>query len=136
MLEKSKFKIVIGVIGLGVGAFHLQNSLAYKNCKVKYICDKNKKRLFYYKNKFKIQNATIDFNEVVNDKEVNVIIIASNDDDHFYQIIKSLKNDKHVFIEKPMCLSLKDLKNIIKIKKKKTKIMYFLQLSFENTSIL
>ena len=122
MLEKSKFKIVIGVIGLGVGAFHLQNSLAYKNCKVKYICDKNKKRLFYYKNKFKIQNATIDFNEVVNDKEVNVIIIASNDDDHFYQIIKSLKNDKHVFIEKPMCLSLKDLKNIIKIKKKKPKL--------------
>ena len=84
MLESSKSKIVIGVIGLGVGAFHLQNSLAYKNCKVKYICDTNQKKLSYYKKKFRIQNATINFDEVVNDNEVNVIIIASNDDDHYY----------------------------------------------------
>ena len=122
MLESSKSKIVIGVIGLGVGAFHLQNSLAYKNCKVKYICDTNQKKLSYYKKKFRIQNATINFDEVVNDNEVNVIIIASNDDDHYYQVIKSLKNNKHVFIEKPMCLSLKDLEHIIEIKKKKPKL--------------
>ena len=37
--------IVVGIIGLGVGAFHLKNSLGYKNCKVKYICDTNQKKL-------------------------------------------------------------------------------------------
>ena len=119
MLKNHREKLVLGVIGLGVGAFHLSNSLNYKNCKVKYICDINKKKLFYYKKKFNIKYATSNFDDVVNDKEINTIIIASNDKDHFYQIIKSLKNNKHVFIEKPMCLSLKDLKEIIKIKKNK-----------------
>lgn len=114
-----KDKIVVGIIGLGVGAFHLNNSYIYKKCKIKYICDTNQKKLSYYKKKFNIQNATRNFDDVVNDKEINAIIIASHDNDHFYQVTKSLKNNKHVFIEKPMCLSLKDLKAIIKIKKNK-----------------
>ena len=119
MSKNYKDQIIVGVIGLGVGAFHLKNTLGYKNCKVKYICDTNQKKLSYYKRKFKIENATKNFDNVVNDKEVNVIIIASNDNDHFYQVTKSLLNNKHVFIEKPMCLSIKDLNIIVKIKKKK-----------------
>ena len=31
-----KDKIVVGIIGLGVGAFHLNNSYIYKKCKIKY----------------------------------------------------------------------------------------------------
>ena len=127
MSKNYKCKIVVGIIGLGVGAFHLKNSLGYKNCKVKYICKKKKKKLSYYKRKFKIENATKFFDNVVNDKEVNVIIIASNDNDHFYQVTKSLINNKHVFIEKPMCLSIKDLNIIVKIKKKNL-IYLFLQI--------
>lgn len=123
MLKNYKDKIVIGVIGLGVGAFHLKNSIDYKNCTVKYICDKNQKKLSYYKKKFGIENTTRNFENVVNDEEVNVIIIASNDNDHFYQVSKSLLNNKHVFIEKPICLSIKDLNNIYKIKKKKTNLL-------------
>ena len=119
MLKNYKNKLVVGIIGLGVGAFHLKNSLTYKNCKVKYICDTNKEKLFYYKKKFNIQFATNFFDDVVSDKEINTIIIASNDSDHAYQVSKALKNNKHVFIEKPMCLSVKDLNKIIKIKKKK-----------------
>ena len=127
MSKNYKDQIIVGVIGLGVGAFHLKNSLGYKNCKVKYICDTNQKKLSYYKRKFKIENATKNFDNVVNDKEVNVIIIASNDNDHFYQVTKSLLNNKHVFIEKPMCLSIKDLNTIVKIKKKNL-IYLFLQI--------
>lgn len=122
MLKASNKKIVLGIIGLGVGAFHLYNSLKFKNCRVKYICDTNQKKLSFYKKKFNIENSTKDFNIIINDKEVNAIVIASNDKDHFEQVSKSLKNDKHVFIEKPMCLSIKDLHKIIKIKKKKPKL--------------
>ncbi len=117
--NQSKKKIVIGIIGLGVGSFHLRNSLKYKNCRIKYICDLDLKKLSFYKKKYNIKNATTNFDHVVNDKEINTMIIASNDKDHYYQILKSLKNDKHVFVEKPMCLSLKELNTIEKLKKKK-----------------
>ena len=123
MLRNYKNKLVVGIIGLGVGAFHLKNSLAYKNCKVKYICDIDQKKLLFYKKKFDIKNATIFFDDVVNDKEVNVVIIATNDKDHFYQVSKALKNNKHVFIEKPMCLSINELEKIIKIKKTKPNLL-------------
>ena len=44
MSKNYKNKLVVGIIGLGVGAFHLKNSLKYKNCRVKYICDLDKKK--------------------------------------------------------------------------------------------
>ena len=68
MLKNYKKKIIVGIVGLGVGAFHLKNSLSYKNCKVKYICDLNKKKLLFYKKKFNIENATTNFENVVKDK--------------------------------------------------------------------
>ena len=101
-LNYPKKKIVIGVIGLGVGAFHLSNSLLNKNCSVKYICDTNEKKLISYKKKFNIPMVTTNFNDVVNDIEINTIIIASNDKDHFHQVVNSLKKNKNVFVEKPM----------------------------------
>ena len=45
MLRNKKNKIVVGIVGLGVGAFHLKNSLLNKNTFVKYICDTNETRL-------------------------------------------------------------------------------------------
>jgi len=119
MSIKNNDKLIVGVIGLGVGAIHLVNCLKFKFCKVKYICDRDKKKLSFFKNKFKIKNTTKNFYDIVNDDEINVVIIASNDQDHSYQIIESLKKNKHVFVEKPMCLTLKEFKDIIKIKKNK-----------------
>jgi predicted dehydrogenase len=123
MLKKYKKQIVLGIVGLGVGAFHLKNSLEYKNCKVKYICDLDKKKLLFYKKKFKIKYATTNFDNIIKDKEVNTMVIASNDKDHSYQVINSLKNDKHVFIEKPLCLSMSELNLIKKVKKQRNNLI-------------
>ena len=68
------------------------------------------KKITFYKKKLNIKHATTNFNEIVNDDEVNTIIIASNDKDHFYQVSSALMNNKHVFVEKPMCLSMEELK--------------------------
>tara|TARA_B110001452_G_scaffold253113_1_gene243494 strand:+ start:358 stop:1362 length:1005 start_codon:yes stop_codon:yes gene_type:complete len=123
MSKNYKNKLVVGIIGLGVGAFHLKNSLKYKNCRVKYICDLDTKKIAYYKKKFNIPYSTTNFDTVLNDKEVNTMIIASYDDNHFYQITSSLKKNKHVFVEKPMCLSLKELNLIMRVKKNKSNLL-------------
>ena len=54
MLKSYKSKIVVGIVGLGVGGIHLSNCLKYKNCKVKYICDHDKKKLHFYKKNLKL----------------------------------------------------------------------------------
>ena len=53
------------------------------------------------------------------DKQINLVSIASYDDNHYSQIVKCLKFNKNIIIEKPMCLNSNQLKNIYKLIKKK-----------------
>ena len=41
--------------------------------------------------------------------------IASYDNYHYSQILKSIKNKKNIIVEKPMCLNSKQLNNIKKL---------------------
>ena len=51
-----------------------------------------------------------------------MVSIASYDHDHYRQIVKSIKTNKNIIVEKPMCLNLSQLKKIYKLLKKKKKI--------------
>ena len=60
---------------------------------------------------------TEDF-DVINDDEIDIVSIASYDNFHCDQIIRSIKNKKHIFVEKPMCLNENELGCIIQNLKK------------------
>ena len=115
-------KIYSAVIGLGVGMKHFDTIRKNKNCEVKMVCDKNTKILKELKKKYKNIHFTSDDNETFKNKEINLVSIASYDDDHFDQVIKSLKNNKHVIVEKPICLNYAELRKISKILKKKNSL--------------
>ena len=116
---KSNNKIYSAVIGLGVGMKHFDTMRKNKNCQVKIVCDKNIKILKKLKLKYKNIEFTNDDNKIFKDKTVNLVSIASYDDDHFNQVKKSLNNNKNVIVEKPICLNNLELKKISKILKKK-----------------
>lgn len=48
--------------------------------------------------------ASTDFDQVVTDTSINTVVIATQHNLHAQQIIAALKNDKHVFVEKPLAL--------------------------------
>ena len=91
--------IKIGIIGLGVGLKHWETYEKNPSCEVVAIADFDKKKLEKYKKKFpKIQFVT-DANKVLKNKSIDnrysaPILLKG--------IIKSIKNDKHIFIEKPI----------------------------------
>ena len=66
---------------------------------------------------------TKSYKKIVDDKEVNTVIIASNDSDHAYQVLLALKKNKHDFVEKPLCLTFKDLDKIKSMKRGKPKLL-------------
>ena len=48
-----------------------------------------------------------------------MVCIASHDEFHYPQVVESLNNNKHVFVEKPICMTSKearDIKNMLKLK--------------------
>ncbi len=112
-------KVIAGVIGYGVGKYHALNILQTANSSVKYICDfdetKKKEINKLFSKTIYLKNPS----KIFSDKEINLVVIASYDNYHYDHILKSIKNKKNIFVEKPFCLTLKEFKNIKKELKNK-----------------
>jgi predicted dehydrogenase len=97
-------KLSIGIIGLGVGEKHLEAYLGNKSCEVKAICDFDAKKLKAVSKKYPSLTTTKNADEILADKSINVVSIASYDNFHYRQIVKAIEMNKHIFVEKPLCL--------------------------------
>lgn len=62
--------------------------------------------------KFGFEKTTTDTDEVYSDSNVNTVVIATRHDSHAHLVLKALSANKHVFVEKPLCLTLDELKEI------------------------
>ena len=66
-------------------------------------------------NKYGFRNATTDLHSLLSDPTCNAIAIATRHDSHASLIQKSLLAGKHVFVEKPLCLTHDELIDIEKV---------------------
>ncbi len=64
--------------------------------------------------KFGFEQATTDSESVVNDPDTNVLVISTRHDSHAALVLAAHAAGKHVFVEKPLCLTLHDLTRIEK----------------------
>ena len=115
--------IKAGIIGTGIGLKHLEAINNYRNSKVSVILEKDKKRIKVLKKNFNKILFTGD-EKVFFKSKLDLISIASYDNHHFDHILKSIKKNTAIIVEKPMCLNLLQLKKIKKlVSKKKIKII-------------
>lgn len=66
--------------------------------------------------KFGFLKASTELSHVFEEKEINSVVITTRHDSHATLVKKGLENKKHVFIEKPLCLTREELKEIKEIK--------------------
>ena len=62
--------------------------------------------------KFGFEQTTTDTDSVLGDAAVNAVVITTRHDSHAGLVIDTLKAGKHVFVEKPLCLTLDELASI------------------------
>ena len=115
-------KINAAIIGTGIGLKHLESIEGYRNSLVKIICEKDKKKIKFLKKKFPKKLITNNLEAIFKDKTINLITIASYDDTHYQYIMKCIRHNKNIIVEKPMCLSLSQLKKINASLKKNKKV--------------
>tara|TARA_Y100001968_G_scaffold93441_1_gene84015 strand:- start:809 stop:2914 length:2106 start_codon:yes stop_codon:yes gene_type:complete len=65
--------------------------------------------------KFNFSSASTDLNEIFKNSLCNTVVIATRHDSHASLIEKALLEEKHVFVEKPLCLTESELKSIKKV---------------------
>ncbi|WP_204106223.1 MULTISPECIES: Gfo/Idh/MocA family oxidoreductase [Spirulina sp. CCY15215] len=108
----SKKKIEVAVVGLGIGEQHAWTYLNNPNCQLRRLYDLDPEKMRSLIAKLGQSQASLSFQELLEDEEIDLISIASYDDAHYEQTIAALKAGKHIFVEKPLCRSLSELKHI------------------------
>ncbi len=64
--------------------------------------------------KHNIAKSATDYSSVLENEDVDVVMITTRHNLHAQMVVDALKKDKHVFVEKPLALSLRDLDSIDK----------------------
>ena len=59
--------------------------------------------------------CTGDEKDILENDEINTVFIATRHDSHAEYVMKALKSEKHVFVEKPLCLTVQELEEIFDI---------------------
>lgn len=112
--------VKIAVIGFGYwGPNLVRNFNSVSNCVVKTVCDKDTKRLEHLKSVYHDIETTCEFEKVISDPEISVIVIATPVRYHFEMAKRSLEAGKHTFIEKPMASSVDQCRELVSIAAKK-----------------
>jgi predicted dehydrogenase len=101
-----------GIIGLGVGEKHIKGYQEHPDVEDIYLCDFDENKLRECGEKYPEYKSTGNPEELLENPEINIVSIASFDNYHHEQVIKALKHGKHVFVEKPICLSEREAAEI------------------------
>ena len=109
----------IAVVGCGYwGPNLIRNFNALPDCRVRYVCDKDEKRLAHMKQLYPSVETTMQFEKVIGDKEVDAVVIATPVHLHHGLAKKALEAGKHAFIEKPMTQTSEQSDELIHIASK------------------
>lgn len=85
--------------------------------KIESVCDVSPTHVDHCATKFSIPHRTTNPEETIDHPKVSVVFILTSDDTHAPLAIRSLKAGKHVFVEKPVSLSIPSVQSIIDAEK-------------------
>lgn len=63
--------------------------------------------------RFQFEFCTSNEKDILEDKDINTLFIATRHDSHAEYVLKGLEFGKHIFVEKPLCLIAEELEQII-----------------------
>jgi len=98
-------QITAAVIGLGVGERHINGYLSHSRCNLAAICDLDEEKLTKIGSRYPEVRQCINANEILQDPSIDVVSIASFDNFHASQVLAAIEAGKHIFVEKPLCLT-------------------------------
>ena len=114
----------VALVGYGYwGTNLLRNFVETKNCEVVYVCDSDITRLKPIRKRYPSIILTSNYDEILVDKEIDAVIIATPTRFHHDLAKKAMEAGKDVLIEKPMALSTSEAKDLVVVSKKTKRII-------------
>ncbi len=118
-------KVKVGIIGAGKIAerLHLPQYSEFKKVEVVAICDINKSKAERLAKIYKIQKIYTDYRKMIKEANIDAVSICTPNYLHAEMTIFAANNKKHVLVEKPMALSIAEMKQMIYACKKNNVVL-------------
>ena len=108
-------KLKWGILGPGNIARDFAQDLNRVNGEVYAVASRNKERAEQFARENNVKKAYGSYDEIIKDKDIDVVYIATPHSNHYEYIIKSLNNNKHVLCEKAITVNERELEEALKI---------------------
>lgn len=122
-------RLTVGVIGPGgMGTHHLDTLLGRHDVRIAFVCDVDANRLAAAAKRVadkskQAPKAVKDMREVLDQKEVDAVFIATPDHWHAPATILACDAGKHVYVEKPCCHNLREGRLMIEAARRTRKVV-------------
>jgi len=118
-------KVRVGIIGAGKIAerLHCPQYSELKNVEIVAICDIIQEKADRLSEMFKIGKVYNDYKKMIMEAGLDAVSVCLPNYLHAPASIFALNNGKHVLVEKPMAMSVKEMKSMITASKKAKKIL-------------
>jgi predicted dehydrogenase len=129
---KSGLPLSLGIIGAGN---HVKDMLlpplqAMDSVSIRVICTASGLTAKTVADKIQAASCTSDPQALLDDSAINRVLIGTRHDSHAALVVKSLLADKHVFVEKPLCLTEEELQDLRSAYEKKASSRLYLMAEF------
>jgi predicted dehydrogenase len=119
----------LGILGLGEGRSTMSAAIQSAKWELKLICDRNEDLCRQRGDEFKMYDYTTNYEDMLNDPEIDVIAIYTPDHLHAQHVKLALQHGKHVVCTKPFIDNLADAKELIELSEKTGKKVFIGQSS-------
>ncbi|HSM18667.1 MAG TPA: Gfo/Idh/MocA family oxidoreductase [Gemmatimonadales bacterium] len=118
-------RLRVGLIGAGAIAqvAHLPTLRRMKDVEVAVVCDSDLPKARAVANRFKINDAFDDIDDVLRYEELDALVISTPNHLHESHAISALSAGLHVLVEKPLATSTKGVNRVIRQAKKSDRIL-------------
>jgi len=117
--------VTLAQIGCGYwGPNLLRNFFANKRCIVKWVVDTTSDRRTYVGENYPGIKTTDNSHTVIIDQEVDAVVIATPAATHFSLSQIALEAGKHVFVEKPLAMSVAEAEKLVKLAEERQRKLF------------
>ncbi len=104
----------IGIIGFGrIGRIHFNTAQKLKNVEIVAVADPFANKMKDVFDQYGVDHYSDDFNEIINNPEIDTVFICSPTDTHANIAIASAKAGKDIFCEKPIDLDINRVEEVL-----------------------
>ncbi len=108
-------KLRVGVVGLGRGVSHVAAFHHCQKCTVVAVCDQLESRTSAVSREFGVPRTYSDYSAMLAGEELDIVAIATPDQDHARQALQAMRAGCHVLCEVPAATTLAECDELVRV---------------------